>query len=91
MSRGVKDFIVSHSQEAIEKVVWLMQNADSEKVQQTSAFDILDRAGHKPKDVSISAQLVVETDDAELIAQALNEISTPPETLEMVHEGLTLA
>ena len=87
MSRGVKDVIVSHSLEAVEKVVFLMQNAKSEKVQQTSAFDLLDRAGHKPKDVSLSAKLVVETDDAKLIAEALSEISTPPEALEFVQDS----
>ena len=87
MSREVKDVIVSHSLEAIEKVVDLMHNAESEKVQQTSAFDILDRAGFKPKEVSLSAKLVIETDDAALITEALKEISTPPEALEMVQDS----
>ncbi len=87
MSREVKDVIVSHSKEAIDKVVHLMKNADSEKVQQTSAFDILDRAGHKPKEVSLSTKLVVATDDAELIAQALGDIRTPPEPLEFVQDS----
>ena len=87
MSREVKDVIVSHSLEAIEKVVALMQDADSEKVQQTSAFDILDRAGHRPKEVSLSAKLVIETDDAALITEALKEISTPPEALEFVQDS----
>lgn len=87
MSRGVKDVIVSHAQEAIEKVAFLMKNAESERVQQTSAFDILDRAGHKPKEVSLSAQLIIETHDAALITEALQEIRTPPEPLEFVQDS----
>lgn len=87
MSVEVKDVIVSHSMEAVEKVVDLMRNAKSEKVQQTSAFDLLDRAGHKPKDVTVSAQMIIDSSDAKLIAEALGDISTPPEALEFVQDS----
>jgi len=33
---------------ALERVAYLMANAKAEQVQMRSAFDILDRAGHKP-------------------------------------------
>lgn len=60
---------------AIKLNVELMENAQSETVKQRSIFDILDRAGYKPKDV-VQQEQSLELDEAtrDTIAKTLADL-----------------
>lgn len=81
-----QDRIQGAALEAFEKVLYLMRHAESERIQQVSAFDILDRAGFKPKEQQISAKLVIEGSDVKRLIAALQESKSEPEALEMVQD-----
>jgi hypothetical protein len=81
-----REVIQAHALEAANTVIGLMQNASSERVRQTSAFDILDRAGFKAKDVSVRASVNLDREDAERIRDAIYESRQEPEDLEMVQD-----
>ena len=73
MLTDTMSYIQANAMTAAKKVVSLMNGAESERVQQTSAFDILDRAGFKPVERSISANLDLDQDMAEELMGALRE------------------
>lgn len=47
----IAKLIEDHSQEAVQKVVELLRDADSDKVALSAAQDLLDRSGRRPADV----------------------------------------
>jgi len=68
-----REVIQGHALEAVYAVVDLMRNGVSEQVRQRSAFDILDRAGFKPVERSVSAKVNLPDGAVDAIVQALNE------------------
>lgn len=82
-----KEVIQSAAKEAAQTVVGLMRNAQSERIRQTSAFDILDRAGFQAKDVQIRVTGTIEKDAAEVLREAMRESMQELEPLEMVQDS----
>lgn len=69
----VRTFIQAHAMEAMVTNVDLMRNSKKDEVRQRSVFDILDRAGFKPKEVVVNASVQVGEEGARLISTALRE------------------
>ena len=84
---ATQEKIQAHTLAAASKVIDLMQNAESERVQQTSAFDILDRGGFKPKEQSVNTQIKINSNDLSRLVDALKESKKEPEELEMVQDS----
>jgi predicted DNA-binding protein (UPF0251 family) len=62
--------------EAIRTNIELMRQAENERVRQASAWDILDRAGYKPKDVvEQTTRVVIDDKNAADIRAALADIA----------------
>lgn len=87
LTKDTQEAIQGTAFEAFEKVRYLMRSAESERVQQTSAFDILDRGGFKPREQSVSTQIRVSSSDIERLISALEESKEEPEELEMVQDS----
>ena len=73
IATDVRSMIIGAAREAHLKVIDLMRNAKSERVQQLSAFDVLDRAGFKPKEVIQHEKIDLGDKGAQEIADALRE------------------
>lgn len=86
LTQDVRSYIQGHSLEAFDTVVGLMRGAESENVRMKSAFDILDRAGFKPKDQNVNLNLNMRPEEAALIAETLRETSQPVEDLPAVEQ-----
>ena len=84
---STQERIQSNTLAAADKVIELMNGADSERVQQTSAFDILDRGGFKPREQSVSTQIKIGAKDISRLVNALEESKQEPEELEMVQDS----
>lgn len=87
LTKDTQEVIQSHTLEAANKVVDLMRNAENERVQQTSAFDLLDRGGFKPKEQTLTTNFNVPPEDAKRLIEALIESRKEPEQLEMVQDS----
>ncbi len=83
-----REVIQGHALEAVHTVVDLMRNAESERVRQTSAFDILDRAGFKPVERSITAKVELPDGAAQTFREAVSELREHDEReIEMVEDS----
>lgn len=83
----VQEKIQGSALEAYEMILELMRTSDHDRVRQTSAFDILDRAGHKAHERSGSIQIKAEPKDIKRLVEALVESKKEPEPLEMVQDS----
>jgi predicted transcriptional regulator len=82
LTRNTRTRIEAAANEAIDKVVALMRHGKSEQVQQRSAFDILDRAGFKPREVHVNTNINLNREDAQMLTDALHETVREVETFE---------
>ena len=87
LTQDTQEVIQSHTLEAANKMVSLMRGAENERVQQTSAMDILDRGGFKPKEHTVTTSFKVPPEDAKRLIDALIESRKPPEELEMIQDS----
>lgn len=76
VSNDVRECITGASMEAFLTVQDLMRSAKNETVRMNSAFDIMDRAGFKPKEASPTVNLSLG-DGAGVFLQAMREIREP--------------
>jgi DNA-binding transcriptional regulator YiaG len=61
--------------EAMRENIRLMRNGESERIRQASAWDILDRAGYKPRDVvEQTTRVVIDGKQAEGLRAALEDL-----------------
>lgn len=60
--------------EAFQKVVHLMRHGENDRIQQVSAFDILDRGGFKPKEIHVNADIKLPAKEAEIISETLEHM-----------------
>jgi hypothetical protein len=88
LTDDLREQIQGAAGEAFQTVVQLMRRAESEKVRQMSAFDILDRAGFKPKDHHVHTTERLEQKDITELAMALRELGQEPEVLEPVSNSV---
>lgn len=82
-SQDVQARIQGTALEAFEKVKEVMRTGKEENALR-SAFDILDRAGFKPREVQIQARMEVKGDAAGELLTALREARQPVTELPMV-------
>jgi predicted transcriptional regulator len=87
IATDVSERIQGAAGEAFDVVKNLMDNADSERVRQTSAFDILDRAGFKPKETTANLNLNVDGDQLETLVEVLKEVRERPPVLEHLQDS----
>lgn len=73
VSRDVRDMITSVQAEAFGTVVELMRHAKSETVRMNTAFDLLDRGGHKAPEVRVNVGAEITGEAARTIKSALYE------------------
>jgi hypothetical protein len=78
VSNDVRECITAASMEAFLTVQELMRGAKNESVRMNSAFDIMDRAGFKPKEAAPTVNLSLG-DGAGVFLQAMREIREPTE------------
>jgi len=86
-TQDTQEHIQAHTLEASKKNLDLMRNAKSERVQQVSAHDILDRGGFKPKEQVVTTKFDVPDDVARQLVSALIESRKTPEPLEMIQDS----
>lgn len=60
--------------EAFQKVVHLMREGENHRIQQVSAFDILDRGGFKPKEVHVNADIKIPANEAKILTETLEHM-----------------
>jgi hypothetical protein len=82
LMQNTRTRIEGAANEALTKVIDLMRHAKSEQIQQRSAFDILDRAGFKPREVHVNTNINLDREDAMLLSQALAETKMDLEDLD---------
>lgn len=80
VSRNTRQSIEATAFEAFLKVRNLMQEAKSETVQMNCAFDIMDRAGFKPKEAAPIVQVALG-ENAGVFLEAIREMKNPVEEL----------
>ena len=74
VTNDVAEQIQAATGEAFKKVVHLMRNSDSERIQQVSAFDILDRGGFKPKEIHVNADVQIPAEEAKLLRETIEHM-----------------
>ena len=79
--------IQAHTLEAFDTVLGLMRGSKLDRVRQTSAFDILDRGGFKPKEQIITAKFNISPEDSRALLEVLLESKKEPEPLEMIQDS----
>jgi len=78
----VKKLLKDNAEEAMRHNIYLMKEAESEVTQQKSVFDILDRAGYKPRDqVTLEGSLTLDDVTANNINQALMDLGVVKEEI----------
>lgn len=80
VSKDTRQSIEAASMEAFLKVQNLMREGKSETVQMNCAFDIMDRAGFKPKEAAPIIQVALG-DNAGVFLEAIREMKNPVEEL----------
>lgn len=85
-ARSVKERITRYSDQAVETVNNLMLHAESETVRLTAAKDLLDRAGHKPRENVNLTSVSFEGGDIMELVRTLKEARTPEQELEFVQD-----
>jgi hypothetical protein len=78
LARKVTDDVAARiraaSGEALDVNLHIMRHSKNERLRQVSAFDILDRAGFKPREVHITSSVQLPASDANLIAETLGQL-----------------
>lgn len=86
----VRTLLDSAALEAMQKNIQLMRSAKSERVQQISAFDILDRAGYEKRELIVSTNVTMPKEDAEALRETLRETTLEVEKRTPVDNTLEL-
>jgi len=87
LSRDAGSIIKSHVAEAAETMASLMRGAESENVRRLASADLLDRAGHKPKETVQHQVVHIDADATEALKEALAEARKPEEELEFIQDS----
>lgn len=84
---GVRERFVYYSTEAIETIAQLMRHAESEQVRLAAGKDILDRAGHKPREHISVASVQFSGEEVIELVKTLREAREPEAPLEFVEDS----
>ena len=84
--QDIKGAITSYTGEAVERIADLMRG-ENESVALSAAKDILDRGGYKPREVTVAAQVNIDSKQAEQLMNALVEGRRPEEELVYIQDS----
>ena len=75
---NVIEYLESHSKDAASRIVTMSIDAENESVKLKANQDILDRAGYKPVEKSVTLNInedVIKNEELESLAKQLNDIA----------------
>jgi len=83
ITRDAGQMITGSAVEAVEKIQYLLRNSENERVQLNAAQDLLDRGGHKAKEVRENHNINVDGEGVSTLIETLAQLREQPE--ELVH------